>query len=118
MAECLICGRTLKTGRKYCYIHRGAGREAVAQRNNKKDDTIPYFISLAKTLFYSTVVITWAVFLIVSLSTVFLVRIIYRLIARISNKNIRILEKTNIEKRLVDHFKNIPDFTSSIFQKI
>jgi len=25
MAECEVCGRTLKTGRKYCYEHRNSG---------------------------------------------------------------------------------------------
>ena len=35
MAECIECGRTLKTGRKYCHIHRGfsgAPNEEVKKR--------------------------------------------------------------------------------------
>ena len=27
MAKCEVCDRTLKTGRKYCHIHRGYGKE-------------------------------------------------------------------------------------------
>ncbi|MFA4887053.1 MAG: hypothetical protein WC595_02490 [Candidatus Nanoarchaeia archaeon] len=29
---CVICGRTLKTGRKYCHIHRSLSREGNGRR--------------------------------------------------------------------------------------
>lgn len=32
--ECIECGRTLRTGRKYCYLHRSLGRTSSNKHNS------------------------------------------------------------------------------------
>lgn len=45
MSQCIICGKTLKTGRKYCYLHRGY-RNAPVKGKNVVEERKPFPLSL------------------------------------------------------------------------
>ena len=41
---CVVCGRSLKTGRKYCYIHRSLSRQIKTHQRHQNDPIVKLII--------------------------------------------------------------------------
>jgi hypothetical protein len=51
MVRCIECGRHIRTGRKYCYIHRSLGREIKYSKKDISPATILLILILSMILF-------------------------------------------------------------------
>ena len=54
MSKCVICGKVLRTGRKYCHIHRSVGytghtsfHERELNKSRKKSESLIMFSAFA-----------------------------------------------------------------------
>lgn len=63
MAQCEECGRHLRTGRKYCFIHRSLSKEIRYKSNMDKDE--PFFSADIKVLMviFIVLILPWILLL-------------------------------------------------------